>query len=302
MDYMGSGVLAAAGAAVLWTLSTLAWDITGRRIGAVAVSCLRLVIVCPMFMLYGGLAHGQWLPLDADGRTWGILSISGLFGFLCCDLCVFKAFLLIGVRLTLLLLAMTPPMTAIISWSFLGDSLSWHQWLGMAVTLGGVVWVVLEEPEKRSESEKRPHFWRGILLGAIGAASAAIGYVLSKKGIGNYDAFGASFIRVLGAMAGYLAVIPLLGGWPRIVKAAGNVPLMAIMTAGAVVGPFVGVALSIIALRDCKAGVASTILSTIPVLYLPFSVFYFHEKVSPRAIGGAVLAVAGVMLLVWGTK
>jgi drug/metabolite transporter (DMT)-like permease len=301
MDYLGSGELAAAGTAVLWTLSTLAWDWAGRRIGAVAVSYLRLVIVCPMFMLYGGLLHGQWLPLDADLQTWGILGISGLFGFLCCDLCIFKAFLLIGTRLTLLLLALTPPMSAIISWCFLDDTLLWHQWLGMAVTLAGVVWVVLEEPEATPESGKRPHFWRGVLLGLIGAGSASIGYVLSKKGIGDYDPFGASLIRVLGAMAGYVVVIPLLGGWPRIAKAVRNLPVMATMTYGTVVGPFVGVALSMIALRDCPAGVATTIMSTMPALILPFSIFLYREKVSPRAVGGAVLSVLGVTLLVWGT-
>jgi drug/metabolite transporter (DMT)-like permease len=301
MDFMQLGELAAAGTAVLWTLSTLAWDAAGRQIGAVAVSFIRIVIVCPMFMLYGGLHHGQWLPLGADGRTWGLLALSGFFGFLCCDLCIFKAFLLIGTRLTLLLLALTPPMTAIISWYSSGDPLLWHQWLGMAITLAGVVWVVLEEPEKTPESVKRPHFWRGILLGFIGAASASIGYVLSKKGIGDYDPFAASFIRVLGATAGYLAVIPLLGGWSRIVKAVRNVSLMAIMTAGAFVGPFVGVGLSMIALRDCPAGVAVTIMSTLPVLILPFSIFLYHEKVSPRAVGGAVLSVLGVTLLVWGT-
>jgi drug/metabolite transporter (DMT)-like permease len=302
MDTMQMGVSAAVGAAVLWTLSTLAWDLAGRRIGAVAVSCLRLVIVCPMFILYGGLVNGRWLPLDADARTWGLMGLSGFFGFLCCDLCIFKAFLLIGARLALLLLSLTPPMTAIISWCFLGDHLLWHQWLGMAVTLAGVVWVVLEEPETMPESGKRPHFWRGISLGAIGATSAAIGYVLSKKGIGHYDPFGAAFIRVLGAMAGYLVVIPLLGGWMRMVKAVRNGSIMVIMIWGTIVGPFVGVVWSLIALRDCQAGVAATILSTIPVLYLPFTIFFFREKVSLRAVGGAVLAVAGITLLVWGTK
>lgn len=75
------GELAAVGAAVLWTLSTLAWTSSGRRIGALAVSFHRLMITCVFLLLHGGLARGCWLPTDADGRTWLILGLSGLTGF-----------------------------------------------------------------------------------------------------------------------------------------------------------------------------------------------------------------------------
>jgi drug/metabolite transporter (DMT)-like permease len=51
------------------------------------------------------------------------------------------------------------------------------------------------------------------------------------------------------------------------------------------------------ALRRAPAGVVATIISTMPVLILPLSIFVFHEKVSLRAVGGAILAVAGVALL-----
>ena len=103
------GELAAVGAAVLWTLSTLAWTSSGRRIGALAVSFHRLMITCVFLLLHGGLVRGYWLPTDADGRTWLILGLSGLMGFFVCDLCAFKALLMIGPRLTLLLQAPPPP-------------------------------------------------------------------------------------------------------------------------------------------------------------------------------------------------
>jgi drug/metabolite transporter (DMT)-like permease len=73
---------------------------------------------------------------------------------------------------------------------------------------------------------------------------------------------------------------------------------MSIMIFGAAVGPFVGVALSMVALRNCHAGVAATIFGTIPVLILPFVILLYREKVSVRAAGGAILSVVGVALLV----
>ena len=72
---------------------------------------------------------------------------------------------------------------------------------------------------------------------------------------------------------------------------------MAIATFGAVVGPFVGVVFSMIALRHAPTGVVATIIATMPVLILPFSIFLHHEKVSLRAVAGAIVAVAGIALL-----
>jgi drug/metabolite transporter (DMT)-like permease len=72
---------------------------------------------------------------------------------------------------------------------------------------------------------------------------------------------------------------------------------MAILTFGSFVGPFLGVILCMVSLRYCHAGVVSTIINTMPVLILPFLIVMYHEKVSLRALGGAVLSVLGVAML-----
>jgi drug/metabolite transporter (DMT)-like permease len=47
----------------------------------------------------------------------------------------------------------------------------------------------------------------------------------------------------------------------------------------------------------CSSGVAITLINTAPVMFLPFAVFLYKEKISPRAAIGAVVSVAGVALL-----
>lgn len=70
------------------------------------------------------------------------------------------------------------------------------------------------------------------------------------------------------------------------------------MTAtGAVIGPFVGVSLSLMVLHYLTTGVASTFLSLTPVCIIPFSIYIHKESVSMRAFAGAVVAVAGLWLL-----
>jgi drug/metabolite transporter (DMT)-like permease len=291
------GELAAIATAILWTFSAIAWTSAGRVVGALPVSFLRLVITIFLLMIYGQIVRGQCLPVDASRQTWAVLGLSGVMGFLVSDLCLFKAYLVIGPRLALLAYSLTPPLTAVISWLFLEEPLDGWQWLAMLVTLAGIVWVVLEEPDGVSPPPRREQLARGILLALGAAAAQAAGTVLARNGVGDCDAGAATFIRVAASVAGYLVLITLAGRWPVIAAAVRRPRAMMIVSAGAVVGPFLGVILFMVALRHCNAGVVSTIIATMPVLILPLAILVYGEKVSFRAAGGAVLSLAGVALL-----
>lgn len=296
------GALAAMTTALLWTMSMLAWTSAGRRIGAVPVCFLRLLLTCALLSTYGGLVRQRWLPSDADGRTWALLGVSGLVGFLISDLCAFRALLLIGPRRTLLLQTLSPPTAAILSWGFWGEALSMRHWAAMAVTLGGIIWVVLERPEETKTKGLQPagDVGTGIALAVAGAMAQALGMVLSRRGIGDYDAVAATFIRALGALPGYLIFVTVIGRWHTVFAALRHTQAMAIVGFGSVVGPVLGVTMCMIALRHCSAGIVTTIVSTMPVLVLPFSILLYGERVSLRAAAGALLSVLGVALMCWG--
>jgi drug/metabolite transporter (DMT)-like permease len=297
MSELAVGELAAVATAIMWTLSALAWTFAGKRVGALAVSSIRLLIAGVLIMTYGYFVRGRWLPSDAPLRTWLLLGISGLTGFVVCDLCLIKAMLLIGPRLSLLIFSLAPPIAAVISWLAIGDVLALRHWVAMGVTLAGVVWVVLEQPNRDNHPHARLHRGRGVLLAVLAAAAHALGYVLSKEGIGDYDAVAATLIRVLAALLGYGVVITLWRRWPALRAAMRDTKAIMVLALGAAVGPFLGVALSMVALRHAPTGVVATIIATMPVLILPFSILVYHEKVSLRATAGAVIAVAGVAML-----
>jgi drug/metabolite transporter (DMT)-like permease len=292
-----TGELAALGTALLWTLSTLAWTSAGKHVGATAVCFVRLLLAAVFLVFYGGLVHGQWWPGGVPAQTWVVLGVSGIAGYFLADLFVFKAFLLIGPRLTLLLQSFTPPLAAQFSWLLLGDRLCAWQWLAMAVTLAGVVWVVLERPDGAGEAHDPRRMALGIALAVLGAAVAAIALVLSKMGIGDLDPGVATFIRVLGGIAGMVPLVTVSRRWPSVVDTIRHPRAVPLIVFGTLAGPVLGVILYMIAVRNCAAGVVSTIISTMPVLILPCVIVLYREKVSLRAAGGAVLSVIGVALL-----
>ena len=137
----------------------------------------------------------------------------------------------------------------------------------------------------------------GLFLAFVATAVQAVGMVLAKDGVADYDPAASALIRILGALVGYFLLITVLGRWRPMVAASRQRKPMLIVLGGAVVGPFVGVSTCMLALQNCHVGVVTTILATIPVMILPFSVYLFGERVSVRAIGGAVVAAAGVALL-----
>jgi drug/metabolite transporter (DMT)-like permease len=67
--------------------------------------------------------------------------------------------------------------------------------------------------------------------------------------------------------------------------------------AGAIAGPFVGVWLSLVAVKLIPVGIASTLMALTPVFVLIPSHFLFKERVSLRGILGTAAAVAGVVII-----
>lgn len=303
-----AGELAALGTAGCWVASVLAFEAAGRRIGSLTVNLIRLVMAIALGALAGWALRGLPLPTDATPHAWLWLSISGLVGFTFGDLCLFRAFVVLGARLSSLMMSLVPPLTAVIGWALLGEVLGGRELAGMAMTVGGVVWALAERMRRTGgrtagrpagaapPALPGPTLW-GVALGLGGALGQAGGLVLSKYGMGGYDPFAATQIRVLAGTAGYIALFTALGRWGRVVRATADRRAMAHTATGAFFGPFLGVSLSLLAVQHTLTGVAASIMSTTPVLIIPAVVLLGRERVGPGGWLGAALAVAGVVVL-----
>jgi drug/metabolite transporter (DMT)-like permease len=290
------GEFAALGTAVCWTATAMAFESAGKRVGSVPVNLIRLMMAFTLHMTLCFIRRGTPVPMDAPGHAWLWLSVSGLIGFCIGDLCLFRAFVVLGARLSVLMMALVPPIAALSGRIFLGESLSARDWLGMGITLAGVAWVVLER-KKTETGEHIRHPVTGILLGLGGAMGQAVGLVVSKYGMRGFDPFAATQIRVIAGVAGFAILFLIVGWWPRVFAAFKDRTALARMGIGAFFGPFLGVSLSLLAVQHTASGVAATIMAIVPVLIIPPAVLILKERVSPRAIGGAILAVTGTVLL-----
>jgi drug/metabolite transporter (DMT)-like permease len=241
------------------------------------------------------------------------LTLSGLIGLVLGDSWGFKALVMIGPRLTTLLRATTPIMTTIIAWFMLGERLKPIDLIGIALTVGGVAWVITERqfiPQNGRELEAghpdAGSLFKGVLLGLGAAAGQAIGLVMSKHAMLDFettlDAMPSSFVRMVASMLMIWTFTGLRGRLPDTLRAFRNRPAMLFSLGGAITGPFLAVTLSLVAIKYVETGIAATLSSMAPILVIPLVVIIYKEKVSPRAIVGAIVAFLGVALLFVGDE
>jgi len=296
-----SGEFAALLTAVFWTITSLAFESAGKKVGSLAVNLIRLVIAFLFLSFYLKITRGMFFPLDAGPQQWIWLTLSGVVGFVIGDLFLFQAYVVIGARISQLIMSLTPPITAFIGWILLGEVLTPTNWLGMMVTMSGICLVILKKGDHIGNGNNRrklttAYSFRGILLAMGGALGQAAGLVLSKKGMGNYDAFASTQIRVMTGIIGFFIIFFLTNRWSQIFKALKNRSAMQRITLGSIFGPFLGVSFSLLAVQHTRAGIAATIMAIVPVLIIPPAVIIFKEKLNWKEITGAVIAVTGVML------
>jgi drug/metabolite transporter (DMT)-like permease len=293
--------------ACLWVATSINFEEAGKLIGSLTLNFIRLIFAFLFLTAVCTVFRGMPLPLDAGPAALYLLSLSALSGFLIGDFCLFSAFVMIGARRSLLVMSLAPPLAALISISVLGEILGAQAWLGIGLTVGGVMAVVAERPNGNSNG--RNITVGGWLLALGGAIGQAVGLVFSKMGIvayavalgtedpGIWLAFSATQIRVIAGALAFAVVISIGRKWPRIFAALKNRPAMKYTGWGAFFGPFLGVTGSLLAVQFAEVGVAGAIMSIMPVLIIPVVYFLRREKVSTIGIIGACAAVTGVAVL-----
>ena len=288
MPYLGE--TAALATSVLWSLNSVCFTLAGRRVGSVSVNLGRLLMAWGLLVALHVVLHGSVFPVHAGAATLGWLGVSGLIGFALGDAVLFEAFVLIGPRLAMLLMTLSPVFSAVLAWGLLGQSMSVPRLVAMAVTLGGIAWVV----GGGNGGEPRPRLLRGVLLGLGGALGQAVGLLFSLYGMrGGLGAISANLVRV---SAGAIALLLYFGVSGRLTTTVGALRdrrSSGLIALGAVTGPVMGVVLSLVAIKRAPMGVAATLMSLSPVILLPVARYGFGEKVGAHGVFGTLLALAG---------
>lgn len=288
MNFLGE--FAALAVAVCWTLSALFFEKAGRKIGSLSVNIIRLVWAFILLGLTLMVTKQTFFPFDATPYQWFWLGLSGVVGLFIGDLFLFKSYLLIGSRTATLIMSSVPVITATIGWFFLDEKLLPKQILAIVVSITGIIIAIADRRLKIRVPKK------GLLYAFGGAVGQAVGLILSKKGIGDYDPISATQIRILFGLVCFIIMITLVGRWSKVKEAFSDKAGIKAVSIGSFFGPFLGITLSLFAIQMTKTGIASTFMALVPVFIIIPSAFMFKEKILPHHVIGAIVSILGVSL------
>jgi drug/metabolite transporter (DMT)-like permease len=289
------GEFAALLTALFWTITSLSFESASHKIGSIPVNILRLIIGLLFLSVFTFIQRGLIFPVDASYENWIWLSLSGLVGLVFGDLFLFKSYTIIGSRFSMLIMTLVPPITTLFSFLILGERLKLFHYLGMVMTFTGITMAIFSRKGKSEKlSLKLPP--KGVFYAFGGAVGQALGLVLSKFGLKDYNPFAATQIRLIAGIFGYILLVSVLFRWGSVLKATMSKDGMLLTSLGAFFGPFLGVSFSLLAVKYTEAGIASTIMALVPVFIIIPAVVLFKQKVTIPEILGAIVSVCGIAL------
>jgi drug/metabolite transporter (DMT)-like permease len=293
-----AGELAALGTAFCWAAGANLFAAAAHRLGPVALNRLRLAFAFVFLTLALLVARGAPWPTSATPLQLGLLAASGLIGFVFGDGYGFRSIVALGPGRATLVMSSAPVFTLLLAWPVLGERPGPFVLAGVALLVAGLAVVLLERVHETQETV-RGSVASGILFGTLAALGQAGGYVLSKLALRTgIDPLSATVVRVTAAVLMVWAWALLRGeAGDTIARVRGDRGALGFALGGAFAGPFLGVTLSLVALQFIEAGVAASITSFFPILTILLAMHFHRERLTPRLLLGALVAVAGVVVL-----
>lgn len=290
-------VLGALGAACCWAFGSLVSVYPAQALGAAAFNRTRMCVVGLMLVMATTLL-GTWASLQSS--FFSALILSGLVGIFIGDTALFSTLRRMGPRRTAILFAMNAPITTLLGFLFLEETLPPFALTGCVLVLGGVIMAIVYGKRK-----SQLHDWEtvrgslpvGVALGLMAATAQAVGLIISKPVLdAGADPIAASAIRVsIAAVA--LVCANLLPIKRFKAQAPLTKPLFGWIVLSGFLGMGLGMTLLMVGLAHGDSGIVATLAATQPVMMLPLIWARTRECPAMGAWLGAIAVVVGTGMI-----
>jgi drug/metabolite transporter (DMT)-like permease len=272
--------------AALWGGSFLFMRIGAGEFGPVALAGVRVggaaLLLLPLLKL-----RGQWSEL---GRAWRPIALVGLGNSALPFLCFSYAALSITAGLASIFNAASPLFGAVIAWLWLRDRLNPSRIAGLAIGLGGVLWLAWRNVNQEASFKPGGSGWA-----VLACLLAALLYGASA----NYTRQRLSDVAPLTVAAGSQAFaalflcVPALFWWPPSppsLRAWTAVTLLALLSTG------VAYVMYFRLIARVGATNAITVTFLIPVFGVVWGAVFLDEQVTAAMALGCAVIVFGTAL------
>lgn len=289
-------------AAMIFSWTSVLFTTAGRRLGVTLVNLLRLpgAVLCLGITHFAVTGHIWPQNLALIDQFW--IGMSGIIGLAIGDSALFRAFITIGPRRSMTLMALSPVFTVIIAWSALGEHLGLWALLGIIVVIAGVMIASSGRSSGSGEfgSIDSKVLRTGLLLALVASIGQGLGSVFAKMGMSGgagLDPLGATLVRLVWATLAYWVVVIPQQNIPKLLTKLKDKRGSSALVGAILAGPFISVWISLIAIKNTEAGIAQVLLGMVPIFVVAPAWIVYRDRPTVMSMIGILVAVGGGALL-----
>ena len=298
------GEFAAILVSICWALCGIFFNAAGKKIGAFSVNIIRLTFAVILFIITHLFVFHTFLPANATSSQWLWLGLSGIVGLIIGDTFLYQSFIYLDLRIPFLVMSTVPMISTFFAWIFLHENLKIVAVAGIVVTVVGIAIVINERNDNQTleKAYSKKKYVLGILFAFVGALGQAGGLIFAKYGMQNdIPVLSATLIRMVAALVAIWILAIFQGDAKKTIQLAKQHPKSLLDTFyGSIIGPYMGVWLSLLALKSAYVGTTSTLMALTPIVLIPISKWIYKEKISRRSIIGTFVTMIGVAIIFIG--
>lgn len=292
-----SGEAAAMLSALLWAVGSVLTTVGAKRLNVVPLNLIRCVVSTTFFWLmlpfYGGIP--ALADIQPSAWLWLVFSVVGLL--VVGDTLFFRSMDLAGVSWAMPVASINPLWVILLASFLVQEPLTWQLLAGALLVVLGIV-LVNKPAGKREQGNPTDH--RAHRLGLVMALGVSILWAMGQVALkpateGVHSVVVNSVRQPLGMtmLLGLTLLTGRWGTWQRLDRKS-----WAIIIVASLLGTGAGTLFFIMAIQMVGSGRTAILTSTAPILAIPFSMLWLHERPSRWTLFGTVLTVAGIALVI----
>lgn len=310
-----------------WTLAVRNFAVASAIFKPSLVNKFRLLLACIvlyiiLITIIGISPKEVFTNISINQYIW--FGLSGIIGLAIGDFFAFSAFAIIGPTKTSLLSTFAPAAALIGGVFFLNESLNYIGLIGIGITLLAVIYTVVHKKQTLTIEAKSQLISFGYIAGIMAALTQGLGLVFTKMGFSNDYIYSrklahwiseniasqihhtqvhpvhVTFIRILvGFCVIYIIDLFRQKDFKFISPFIENKKGTVYLCIGTLFGPVLGVSFSISTISHLQVSIAQTIFSMLPITVMLYGSVFKKEPAITKNWIAALVAILGVIVIVW---
>lgn len=293
------GPLSAFLSAVAWAVGSTAYARLSAEYSVFPINFMRACVGLPLFFFSFLFLKGwnqtviEYSQLTLQHLGWLLLSVLGSYGL--GDPLFIVSARSLGVPAALAICASYPIWTVLLGYFWLGELVSWSQWLGLVIAFFGVFIVILSVPKQGSHQERRKFPIQGLCIALFTSTLWALNSFTSARGMSEVSTLVCNQVRMVIALLVIFVFSKLTAPKDSVFISPLQIKSYLVFF---VIDAFLGSFLYVYGLSHSPLAVGAILTSLSPVVSFPIALLMKLEKFSWVRFCGVLLVVVGVCCLV----